>query len=387
MTGASNDSTDKPTIVFTGGGTGGHIYPGIAVAQRVRALLAAQDRSVRMVWLGSFKESDRSPVEAAGIEYRALPSGKLRRQLSAENLADAFRVLAGYFAARRALKELKPILVFSKGGYVSVPPCRAAASLGIPVFTHESDLSPGLATRLNARIAERVFVSYEETRARFPEALRSRVEVSGQPVRSSLSRGDAARGRAFAGIPEGLPVVLVIGGSQGARKLNELLSGALPELLASCAVVHQTGPGNAGCPESSIPEPLRPRYRAFEYIRDEIADLYAAADLYVGRAGAGSLWECAVTGVPMVLVPLAGTGTRGDQVENARYFASRGAALVLEGRDAEDPAALVQACRSILDDGGRRAEASRAAREVGKKDGADFIALRILTRVDGKASS
>lgn len=386
MTSASNDSADKPTIVFTGGGTGGHIYPGIAVAQRVRALLGSSGRSVRMVWLGSFKESDRSPVEAAGIEYRALPSGKLRRQISAENIADAFRVLAGYFAARRALKELKPILVFSKGGYVSVPPCRAAASLGIPVFTHESDLSPGLATRLNARIAERVFVSYEETRARFPEALRSRVEVSGQPVRSSLSQGDAGRGRAFAGIPEGLPVILVIGGSQGARKLNELLSGALPELLASYAVVHQTGPGNPGRPESSIPEALRPRYRAFEYIRDEIADLYAAASLYVGRAGAGSLWECAVTGVPMVLVPLAGTGTRGDQVENARYFASRKAALVLEGRDAEDPAALVKACRSILDDGGRRAEASQAARDVGEKDGANYIALRILKRMDGKAA-
>ncbi|MBP7096701.1 MAG: glycosyltransferase, partial [Spirochaetia bacterium] len=142
-------------VVFTGGGTGGHVYPGLAVAARLRE---AWDG--RLVWIGSGKEVERRAVEAAGIEFLSVPSGKLRRELNFRNLADAFRVLAGYFASRRLLKRLRPALVFSKGGYVSVPPCAAAASLGIPVFTHESDATPGLATRLNARKAERIFVAY-----------------------------------------------------------------------------------------------------------------------------------------------------------------------------------------------------------------------------------
>ncbi len=371
----------EPVLVFTGGGTGGHIYPGLAVAERLASLLAERGGSARFVWLGSFKESDRLPVEAAGIEYRPVPAGKLRRELSAENVSDAFRVVRGYFASRRILRELRPRAVFSKGGYVSVPPCRAAASLGIPVFTHESDLSPGLATRLNAGIAERIFVSYEETRQRFPAALRERVEVSGQPVRASVIRGNAARGRAFAGVPEGLPLILVIGGSQGARKLNDLVAGALPELLKTAAVVHQTGPGNSGFDASRLPEALRDRYRPLEYIRDELGDLYAAADLYVGRAGAGSLWECVSAGLPMVLVPLAGAGTRGDQVENAGWFASRGAARVLTGDAGEDPEALIRSCAGILGDPGLRADSSRAARKIGARDAARFLAERLFEKL------
>ena len=138
------------TLAFTGGGTGGHIYPGIAVVEALRS----RGFGGRIVWIGSSREADRAAVEAGGIEFSSIPSGKLRRDFSMKNAVDAFRVLAGYAAARRLLAALRPRLLFSKGGYVSVPPCAAAASLGIPYFTHESDLSPGLATRLNAAHAE-----------------------------------------------------------------------------------------------------------------------------------------------------------------------------------------------------------------------------------------
>ena len=363
------------TLAFTGGGTGGHVYPGLAVAARLREL----GFGGRMVWLGSGKESDRSAVEAAGIEFRALPAGKLRRSLSLENVADAFRVMAGYAAALSALKSLRPALLFSKGGYVSVPPCAAAAGLGIPYFTHESDLTPGLATRLNARRAERILVSYEETRPRFPEEQRGRVLVVGNPVRASVRAGDAARGRAILGVPARLPVVLFLGGSQGARQVNELALAVLPRLEGLAFVAHQTGA--AGEP----PAPDLPgRYRSYGYIREELPDILAAADLVVGRAGAGTLWECAALGKPMVLVPLCGSGTRGDQVDNARLFQSRGAALALVGDEA-GPDALLDAMRELITDPKRAAAAGAAARELAGADAADAVARLILERLGGKA--
>ncbi|MBN1242575.1 MAG: undecaprenyldiphospho-muramoylpentapeptide beta-N-acetylglucosaminyltransferase [Spirochaetales bacterium] len=365
-----------PCVVFTGGGTGGHVYPGLAVAARLRE---AWDG--RLVWIGSGKEVERRAVEAAGIEFLAVPSGKLRRELNFRNLADAFRVLAGYFASRRLLKRLRPALVFSKGGYVSVPPCAAAASLGIPVFTHESDATPGLATRLNARRAERIFVAYEATRERFPVALRARVEALGNPVRADLDSGDAARGRAFLGADEGVPVILVLGGSQGARQVNGLVEAALPKLAAEAFVAHQCG--EAAAPGSAADD--GPRYRRLPFIGGEYPDIVAAADLVVGRSGAGTLSECGRAGKPFVLVPLAGSGTRGDQVDNARIFEAAGAALVLTGEDAT-PERLADAALGILRDEAKARRMGEASRQVAGGDAARAIATRILERV-GKAGS
>ncbi|MBU1081523.1 MAG: UDP-N-acetylglucosamine--N-acetylmuramyl-(pentapeptide) pyrophosphoryl-undecaprenol N-acetylglucosamine transferase, partial [Spirochaetes bacterium] len=261
-------------VAFTGGGTGGHVYPGLAVVERLR-----ERWDGRIVWIGSGKEVERTAVEAAGVEFFSVPSGKLRRSLSARNLTDAFRVVAGYFAARRLLKRLSPAILFSKGGYVSVPPCMAAASLGIPVFTHESDLSPGLATRLNAGRAERILVSWERTLGYLPEAQRPRAAVTGNPVRAAIGKGDAAAGRAWLGFGDDLPIVLVLGGSQGARQVNELVEAALPALRGLARVAHQAGPGNAPC------RPADPDYKGFEYVSAEMPDLLAAADVIVGRAG------------------------------------------------------------------------------------------------------
>jgi len=365
------------TLAFTGGGTGGHIYPGLAVAGALRA----RGFSGRMAWIGSAKEADRAVVEAAGIEYFAVPSGKLRREFSLENAADAFRVLAGFVASRRVLRSLAPSLLFSKGGYVSVPPCAAAASLGIPYLTHESDLSPGLATRLNAPRAQAVLLSYEETRALLPAAARAGAIVAGNPVRAEIGRGDAARGRALLGIGSEVPVIFFLGGSQGARQINELVAAALPRLQEVAFVLHQSGPaasGSASATEGCAP--AGPRYKCYPYIREEMPDLLAAADLVVGRAGAGTLWESAALGKPLLLIPLCGSGTRGDQVDNAGLFVRAGAARSLVGREAT-PEALVEEVLSLLGDRQALEAAGAAARRLAGRDAAGAIADLILERI------
>jgi UDP-N-acetylglucosamine--N-acetylmuramyl-(pentapeptide) pyrophosphoryl-undecaprenol N-acetylglucosamine transferase len=347
---------------------------------------ALRDRgfSGRIAWLGSRKESDRAAVAAAGVEFIALPAGKLRRNLSLENLADALRVVAGYAAARRALRELAPALLFSKGGYASVPPCAAAASLGIPYFTHESDLTPGLATRLNARKAERVILSYEATRELLPAASRADAAVAGNPVRSSIRKGEAARGRSFLGAPEGLPVVLFLGGSQGARQVNELVAAILSSLEGRAFVAHQTGETRAGTGAGAragvAARSQDGRYRSFPFLTDELPDVLAAADLVVGRAGASTLWECSALGKPMVLVPLCGSGTRGDQVDNARLFERAGAAVCLVGDEAT-PEALSRAVMDFLGSPGKMAAAGEAARGLAGADAAGAIADIILRRI------
>lgn len=344
-------------------------------------MLRAKGFTGRILWLGSSKESDRRAVESLGLEYRAIPSGKLRRNLSIENLADIARVIAGFTASRKILREVKPALLFSKGGYVSVPPCAAAASLGIPCFTHESDLSPGLATRLNALWAERIILSYESTRSMLPSNLRRRALVAGNPIRSAIRRGDAERGRSFLGVPPGLPVVLFLGGSQGARQINELVQAALPSLERIAFVVHQTGEALSGMDTEA--HVRSPRYKYFPFITDELPDVLACADLVVGRAGAGTLWECAALGKPMVLIPLCGSGTRGDQVDNARYFERAGAAVCLVGDEAR-PEALVSLIHDFLDDGARLEAAGRASRELAGFDAASAIADQILDRIGDK---
>ena len=373
------------TIAFTGGGTGGHIYPGLAVIQALRS----RGFSGRIVWIGSKKELDRSIVEREGIEYFPIPSGKLRRSLSLENLADAFRVVAGYAAARRLLAELKPALLFSKGGYVSVPPCRAAATLGIPYFTHESDTSPGLATRLNAGAAAKVLVSWPKTAAMLPEALRGKAAVVGNPVRPSLFAGDAAKGRAFVGAPESLPIIFFVGGSQGSRQVNDLVAAIRPAFAGKAFIVHQTG---AELFDAAANAAVPGVYKALPYIGAEISDILAAASVVAGRAGAGTVWESAALGKPMVLIPLAGAGTRGDQVENAEMAAQAGAAVCLAG-DKATPDATLSALLGYLENAEALAKASAAAlalsgvkTESGESArSADYIAGLILEALDGAA--
>jgi UDP-N-acetylglucosamine--N-acetylmuramyl-(pentapeptide) pyrophosphoryl-undecaprenol N-acetylglucosamine transferase len=260
---------------------------------------------------------------------------------------------------------------------VSVPPCAAASSLKIPVFTHESDFSPGLATRINARYVSRtrgkIFTAYEDTALAFPQAVKSRVVLSGNPVRACFRTADAAKGRAFLGVDSNARILLVLGGSQGAAEINELVRAALPELTEHYTVVHQTGPNR----EWDLKE--SEKYKPYPYINNEMPDVMASAELVMGRSGAG-IWEWAVCGKPMILIPLRGSGTRGDQVENAGYFEKAGAALVLTGENA-NPRAVADAVKLLATDNEKRGQMAACSLKAGERDGTANIALVLAEEI------
>jgi UDP-N-acetylglucosamine--N-acetylmuramyl-(pentapeptide) pyrophosphoryl-undecaprenol N-acetylglucosamine transferase len=321
-------------------------------------------------------------AEQGGLEFFGISAGKLRRNFSLQNFIDVFKVFLGFLGARKILKREKPCILFSKGGFVSVPPCAAASSLKIPVFTHESDYSPGLATRINIRFAEKIFTAFEETASFFPQKVRERVVLAGNPIRPEFRAGDPALGRSFLGVGDGDRLLLVLGGSLGAKQLNELVRACLGELSRRYVVVHQTGPnatGNAAIgPNAGWDLPASERYKPYPFIRAELPHVIAAAELVLCRSGAGTITECAAAGKPMALIPLSGSGTRGDQVENARCLEKAGAALVLAGEVSAE--ALIQAISALAEDGERRKAMGEAAARFASADGAKIIAESIAEK-------
>lgn len=351
------------TVAFAGGGTGGHIYPGLAVAAELRALFRAESNgqflqemqeqekltkgNIRIVWIGSGKGMDGGivfrAVDANGKsivdKFYGIRAGKLRRYFSWRNLSDTFKVLLGFFDSISCLIKERPALLFSKGGFVSVPPCAAAKLLGIKVFTHECDITPGLATKLNCRAANKVLLSYPETAKYIKEKYRVKTAVTGNPVRDVFYHADAKRGLDFLGIKDKKkPIVFFMGGSQGAKQINALVEENLDWLCERYTVIHQTGEtaDTKDFASGASKEDVRyaADYHPYKFIYNEMPDVLMAADIAVSRAGAGALWECAVLKKPMVLIPLCGAGTRGDQVDNAKYFESKGAAIALCGGEA-----------------------------------------------------
>lgn len=324
------------TIVFAGGGTGGHIYPGLAVADELRKIASSKNEKIKICWIGNSSGMDRELVEKSGSVdlFYGVPSGKLRRYFSFQNFLDIFKIFAGFVKSFLFLLKTKPDVLFSKGGFVSVPPCAAAHFLHIRTFTHECDFTPGLATRINSKFASKILVSYEETKKYFSAEKQNKVIVTGNPVRPVFYTADAQKGRKFlfegrSGYDPSKPVLLVLGGSLGAHQINTLVSENLDWLLSRFNVVHQCGARDAGEMPGNASG-----YFLYPFIYGEMPDVISAADVVLSRAGANSIWECSVLGKPLVLIPLCGEGTRGDQVDNARYFAAAGAAEVLLGKDA-----------------------------------------------------
>lgn len=312
-------------LLCTGGGTAGHVIPAIPVMSRARAA------GYRVSFVGSRSGLEARLLAEEDIAYYGIASGKLRRYLSLENLADVFRVLAGVWQAYRLLGRLRPDVVFSKGGFVSFPVVYAAHLRGVPVVAHESDLTPGLANRLALPYVSTLCVTFAETAA---PRLRGRLAVTGTPLREALREGDAGRGRALLGAPPDRPVLLVTGGSLGADAVNRAVREALDGLLASFVVVHVCGAGKRADIE-------RPGYHQFEYVSDGWGDLLAAADLVVSRAGANTLFELLALGKPNLLIPLSPRVSRGDQVENAEFARVRGYSRVLQEAELT-PASLLE---------------------------------------------
>ena len=381
---------NQNVIAFTGGGTGGHIYPGLAVADGLKALAIKENKNITINWIGCSKGMDGQLVQKAvgpdgkptADKFYGIPSGKLRRYLSWQNFTDLFRIAGGYFAARRILKKIKPAFLFSKGGFVSVPPVLAAKHLGMPVFTHECDFTLGLANRLNFKSAKNMFVSYEETKNRLPAAEQKRVIVTGNPVRPVMYSADTRKGLDFLQIEESHdPILLVLGGSSCARQINNLVYENLGFLCQHYIVVHQTGLLNADdTREEELKEKYKGRYKPYQFIYQQMPDVLAAADVILSRAGANSLWEAAVLAKPMLLIPLCGSGTRGDQVDNARFFEEKKAALVLIGDDANSEN-LCRELEKMLEEKTRNEYALNVKKVVGDTRPALAIARLLLKEI------
>ena len=306
-------------IVLTGGGTAGHVTPNIALIPGLQA------RGYKVSYIGSHNGMERKMIEELGIPYYGISSGKLRRYMDIKNFTDPFRVVKGVFDARRILKELKPDIVFSKGGFVTVPVVMAAKQRKIPAIIHESDMTPGLANKLAIPSATKVCCNFPETLQALPKG---KAVLTGSPIRAELFKGDAAKGKAFCGFTDDKPVLMMIGGSLGAVVINDTLREILPKLLQDFNVVHLCGKGN-------LDEKLNntPGYVQYEFIKDELADLFALADIMISRAGANAICEIAALAKPNLLIPLAANASRGDQILNANSFAKQGFSMVLRQED------------------------------------------------------
>jgi UDP-N-acetylglucosamine--N-acetylmuramyl-(pentapeptide) pyrophosphoryl-undecaprenol N-acetylglucosamine transferase len=364
-------------LVIAGGGTGGHVLPAIAVVDELRRRSALSD----LLWIGSHDGVERDAAAGAGIPFSAIPTGKLRRYLSLQNLTDAGRIPLGIAAARRALGRFRSDVILSTGGFVSVPTVLAAKGIA-PVLTHEQTAILGLATRINARFADVVAVSFDATSAE-ASRIHHHVIVTGNPVRAGLRDGDRTRGLRLLGFEADTPVVYVTGGARGASPLNDRVAGMLPDILRDAQIVHQTGPASANADAASLarwreelPRELRSRYNVVEFIRDELPDIYAATDIVVGRAGAGTVAELAFVGLPAILVPLPGTG--GDeQMRNAQAMAVAGAAVVMPQHEAT-PDRLAGQIRDLVSDRPRLAQMGAAAKAVSRPDAAARLADALL---------
>jgi len=281
---------------------------------------AARERGWQVWYLGSAIGIEREMVVAAGVGFHTVASGKLRRYFSLENFVDPFRILTGMVQAFFLLGRLKPDLVFSKGGFVAVPVVVAAWVRQIPVVSHESDVTPGLANRLCYPFCRRICVTFDETRRYLPQG---KVLLTGTPVRSGILQGDVVRGLHFLEFDDVKPVLLIFGGSLGALTINKAIRDVLSELLIRFQIIHIVGRGNI---DESLDHPC---YRQKEFVGEEFGDVLAAATVVVSRAGANSLYELLVTRKPHLLIPLTEAVSRGDQLVNAKTMEAAGFSKVL----------------------------------------------------------
>ncbi|MDF1645377.1 MAG: undecaprenyldiphospho-muramoylpentapeptide beta-N-acetylglucosaminyltransferase [Legionellaceae bacterium] len=318
----------KPTLVFTGGGTAGHVTPNLA-------LIEALASDFEIAYVGSEKGVERSMVTAENINYHVVRSGKLRRYFSWQNVLDPFNLIIGIIQSVFLLRRLKPKLVFSKGGFVALPVVVGAWVNRIPVIAHESDLSPGLANRLSFPFVTKICVTFDAGKDYFKN--KSKVCVTGTPIRTQLFQGEREAGLAHCRFDGKKPCLLVIGGSQGAEVLNRCVREQLDALCSHFHVIHLCGKDKV---ESALF--THPDYYQLGYATDSLPNLLAASDILLSRAGANSLYEILALAKPHVLVPLSRRYSRGDQIDNARYFQKKGVSTVLD--DTEDLSAEAVRC-------------------------------------------
>jgi UDP-N-acetylglucosamine--N-acetylmuramyl-(pentapeptide) pyrophosphoryl-undecaprenol N-acetylglucosamine transferase len=306
-------------IVLTGGGTAGHVTPNMALVPRLREL------GYEITYMGSYEGIEKKLIEDFNIPYYGIATGKFRRYFDPKNFTDPFRVLKGMGEARKYLKQIKPDVLFSKGGFVSVPVVRAANSLGIPCIIHESDMTPGLANKLCIPVAKKVCCNFPETFKLLPA---NKAVLTGSPIRQELTTGDKEVGLKLCGFDSSKPVIMVVGGSQGSAAVNQAVRDVLPELLKEFQVVHL-------CGKEKVDNLLltTPGYKQFEYIKAEMKDIFAMADIVISRAGANAINELLALRKPNILIPLPSSSSRGDQILNAKSFEAQGFSIVIDEDD------------------------------------------------------
>lgn len=303
-------------IIMTGGGSAGHVTPNIALFPKLKEL------GYDIQYIGTENGIERKLIEDENIKYHIISSGKLRRYFDLKNFTDPFKVIKGVFDAKRILKQEKPDIVFSKGGFVSVPVVLGAFLNKIPIIIHESDITPGLANKIAMPYATKICVT-------FPEALnhvnKKKAVLTGSPIRRELLQGSKIKGKSIAGFVDDKPIVLIIGGSLGSKAINNLVREALDELLKSFNIINICGKGN-------IDDSLNNKagYKQFEYVKEDLTNLLACSDLVIARAGANVIFELLALRKPNLLIPLSAKASRGDQILNAESFEKQGFSMVVQ---------------------------------------------------------
>ena len=306
-------------IILTGGGTAGHITPNIAL------LPALREAGYDIKYIGSKNGMEEGLIKAQNIPYEGISSGKLRRYFDLKNFTDPFKVLKGLFEAKSIIKKYSPDIVFSKGGFVSVPVVIAAALSKVPVIIHESDITPGLANKIATKFATKICTNFPETLQYLPK---NKAVLTGSPIRKELLCGDKEVAKKLTGFSDDKPTLLIIGGSLGSVIVNNAVRKSLDDILKEFNVIHICGKGNED--ESLIG---KPGYLQYEYVDKELKDFFALSDVVVSRAGANTICELLALRKPNLLIPLSGAASRGDQILNAESFKNAGYSEVIEEED------------------------------------------------------
>ena len=306
-------------IILTGGGTAGHVTPNIALIPKLREL------GFDIHYIGSYNGIEKDLIEPFGIPYHGISSGKLRRYFSLQNFTDPFRVIKGFGEARKLIKNLKPDVIFSKGGFVSVPVVLAGKKCKVPVIIHESDMTPGLANKIAIPSAAKICCNFPETLDCLPEG---KAVLTGSPIRQELLSGNKIAAMDLCKFTADKPVILVIGGSLGSVVVNNAVRERLRCLLKDFQIIHLCGKGKT---DESLKNTKG--YCQFEYVKDELRDIFALSEIVISRAGANAICELLALRKPNLLIPLSAKASRGDQILNARSFERQGFSMVLEEED------------------------------------------------------
>ncbi len=371
------------TIAFTGGGTGGHFYPIIAMAEALQDIVREEHLIEPKLYFLSPSEFDRRALFENSLIYRYVPAGKTRRYFSLRNIFDIFLTFIGTVQATITLFRIYPDIIVSKGGYGSVPTVLAAHLLHIPIVVHESDAKPGRANLLAAKFAKKIAISFESSAAYFPKEVQDKIARTGIPIRKELMRIEAEGARQYLGLEAGVPTVLVLGGSQGAVKINDAVLSTLTNLVTFANVIHQTGRANIKDVEAISTTVLKDnpnaaRYHPIDYL-DQVSMQRAAsvADVVVSRAGATSIAEIGLWKKPAILIPIPESISH-DQRNNAYAYAERGAATVIDEENLS-PHLLAAEIERIIKDPALAKKMGAAADGFTDPDAARILARQILT--------